>query len=74
MDVQMPQMDGQEATRTIRALGTWKAQTIPIIAMTANVFPEDVQNCLAAGMSEHIGKPLDNSEVIRLLKQYLIQR
>jgi len=50
MDLQMPVMDGFEATRTIRALDCEKAKTIPIIAMTANVFKEDVENCLAAGM------------------------
>jgi PAS domain S-box-containing protein len=71
MDVQMPEMDGLEATRMIRALGTPKARTIPIVAMTANVFREDVERCLAAGMNSHIGKPLDFDSVFEKLKAYL---
>jgi len=71
MDVQMPEMDGYEATRTIRALDTPTAATIPIIAMTANVFREDVEKCLAAGMNDHVGKPLDLSEVLKVLRTYL---
>jgi len=71
MDLQMPEMDGYEATRKIRALGTPKAMAIPIIAMTANVFREDVERCLAAGMNDHIGKPLDIEEVLQALRQYL---
>ena len=59
MDVQMPIMDGYEATRRIRALDFQKAATIPIIAMTANVFREDIAKCLAAGMDSHVGKPLN---------------
>jgi CheY-like chemotaxis protein len=59
MDVQMPEMDGYEATRIIRAMDLPKAKTIPIIAMTANVFREDVEKCFAAGMNAHTGKPLD---------------
>ena len=71
MDVQMPEMDGYEATRTIRALGVPKAKSIPILAMTANVFREDVEQCLAAGMNNHVGKPLDFDEVLELLQAYL---
>jgi CheY-like chemotaxis protein len=59
MDVQMPGLDGLEATRRIRALDVPRAKTIPIIAMTANVFREDIERCLAAGMNDHLGKPLD---------------
>ena len=59
MDIQMPVMDGYEATRIIRASGHPEAQTIPIIAMTANAFEEDVQTALAAGMSAHTAKPID---------------
>jgi CheY-like chemotaxis protein len=71
MDVQMPEMDGYEATRKIRALEIPRAKTIPIIAMTANVFREDVENCLAAGMNGHVGKPLDYDEVLDWLRKYL---
>ena len=71
MDMQMPEMDGLEATRRIRALDTPKAKDIPIIAMTANVFKVDVENCLAAGMDGHVGKPLDFKEVLDKLRTYL---
>jgi CheY-like chemotaxis protein len=71
MDVQMPEMDGYEATRQIRASGAPNAGTIPIIAMTANVFKEDVEQCLAAGMNAHVGKPLDMQDMMDKLRQYL---
>jgi len=71
MDVQMPEMDGYQATRRIRALELPRANTIPIIAMTANVFKEDVVKCLEAGMNGHIGKPLDYHEVIVMLRNLL---
>ena len=71
MDVQMPEMDGYQATRTIRAMDFAKAKTIPIIAMTANVFKEDVERSLAAGMNGHIGKPLDFGNVLGMLNEYL---
>jgi CheY-like chemotaxis protein len=71
MDVQMPGMDGLEATRLIRASGTANATSIPIIAMTANVFREDVASCLAAGMNGHIGKPIDIGIVMDKLQHYL---
>ena len=72
MDLQMPEMDGYEAARTIRALDVPEAKTIPIIAMTANVFKEDVEKCFAAGMDGHIGKPLDMDEVTEVMNKYLI--
>ncbi|MDR1328381.1 MAG: response regulator, partial [Oscillospiraceae bacterium] len=74
MDVQMPEMDGYEATRKIRALGTPRAAKIPVVAMTANVFREDVEKCIAAGMNDHLGKPLDIAEVLEKLREYLNKR
>jgi signal transduction histidine kinase len=68
MDLQMPEMDGYEATRRIRALDFSGAKTIPIIAMTANVFREDIEKCLDAGMNGHVGKPLDLAEVMTKLR------
>ena len=69
MDIRMPIMDGFETTRYIRALDRQDASTIPIIAMTANAFDEDVRNCLEAGMNAHIGKPID----VELLYQKLTE-
>jgi len=74
MDLQMPEMDGYEATRRIRALEVPAAKTIPIVAMTANVFREDVESCLEAGMNSHIGKPLNLNETLDKLRAYLPQR
>jgi len=71
MDIQMPGMDGYEATRQIRASGLPRADTIPIIAMTANVLQEDIDNCIAAGMNDHLGKPVNINEVIHKLGEYL---
>jgi signal transduction histidine kinase/CheY-like chemotaxis protein len=68
MDVQMPEMDGYEATRQIRALKTSEAKTIRIVAMTANVFRDDIERCLEAGMDDHIGKPVDFHELIDKLR------
>jgi hemerythrin-like metal-binding protein len=73
MDVQMPEMDGYEATRRIRALDIPRASSIPIVAMTANVFREDIEKALAAGMNDHLGKPLDLEEVLAKLRKYLLQ-
>ena len=71
MDLQMPEMDGFEATRLIRGINSPEAREIPIIAMTANVFKEDIEKCLNAGMNGHIGKPLDIGEILNTLKAYL---
>jgi CheY-like chemotaxis protein/two-component sensor histidine kinase len=77
MDVQMPEMDGYEATQKIRALeakrfeGTEYVSHIPIIAMSANVFKEDIERCLASGMNDHVGKPLDFEIVLEKLRRYL---
>ena len=71
MDIQMPEMDGYEATRRIRALPFPWARQIPIVAMTANVFREDVDKCLAAGMNDHMGKPIDLNSILQKLHTYL---
>jgi adenylate kinase family enzyme len=71
MDIQMPGMDGITATRLIRELGTEKAKNIPIVAMTANVFKEDIDACLAAGMNDHLSKPLDLGQIMAKLRLYL---
>jgi CheY-like chemotaxis protein/PAS domain-containing protein len=71
MDMQMPEMDGLEATSRIRAMGTQKSASIPIIAMTANVFREDIEKCLRVGMNDHVGKPLDMEEVLSKLRKYI---
>ncbi|MCL2067156.1 MAG: ATP-binding protein [Treponema sp.] len=72
MDVQMPEMDGFEATRRIRAIeGELSVEQIPIIAMTASVFREDIEKCYEVGMNGHIGKPLNFEEVIDKLRIYL---
>ena len=71
MDVQMPEMDGCEATRMIRALDIPKAKQIPIIAMTANAFKEDVAMCISCGMNDHLAKPIDVEAVTRKLIFYL---
>ena len=72
MDMQMPEIDGLEATRLIRALDIPQAKTVPIIAMTANAFREDVVKCLEAGMNGHLGKPLDFEAVFNKLRTYLM--
>ncbi|MDR0389978.1 MAG: PTS transporter subunit EIIC [Spirochaetaceae bacterium] len=87
MDVQMPELDGYEATRRIREFERERnaprfsgedlppeAPGIPIIAMTANVFKEDVERCLAAGMNSHLGKPLVLEDVLAVLRNYLTEK
>ena len=74
MDLQMPEMDGYDATKNIRAFDNEWAKTIPIIAMTANVFKEDVENCLKVGMNDHIGKPLNFDSVLQILRRYLFRQ
>jgi len=71
MDIQMPEMDGITATKKIRAMDSEKAKKIPIVAMTANVFREDIEKYNEAGMNEHLGKPLNFPDVLRILHKYL---
>jgi CheY-like chemotaxis protein len=70
MDVQMPVMDGYEATRAIRAMDHPRAKTVPIIAITANVFKEDIKKCIVAGMNDHLGKPLGFEDMRDMLQKY----
>ena len=67
MDVQMPVMNGYEATKAIRRSSHELAMTIPIIAMTANAFSEDIQHSLAAGMNAHLSKPLNVQELMNTI-------
>lgn len=73
MDVRMPEMNGYESTRAIRALDHPDAQTIPIIAMTADAFSEDIKRCMESGMNAHTAKPINLTEMISLLKKYIIK-
>jgi CheY-like chemotaxis protein len=73
MDIQMPVMNGLDATRAIRALPNWAAE-IPIIAMTADAFSENVTECLAAGMNGHIAKPIDIKLVLKEIRRIREER
>ncbi len=72
MDMRMPVMDGLSAARAIRATGTQEAKTIPIIALTANAFEEDVQHSLQAGMNAHLSKPVDPDLLVATLSELMI--
>jgi signal transduction histidine kinase/BarA-like signal transduction histidine kinase len=67
MDIRMPVMDGFAAARAIRSMNRPDAAAVPIIAMTADVFPEDVQKCLDAGMNDHLAKPIDVQKMMQVL-------
>lgn len=69
MDIMMPKLNGLDATRKIRALKRLDAKTVPIIAMSANAFVEDIMNSKIAGMNMHLAKPLDETKLINALKQ-----
>ena len=71
MDIQMPVMNGFEATKAIRALGGAYVTALPIIAMSANAYEEDVRDCLAAGMNGHIAKPFNPAELMRILRRFI---
>jgi CheY-like chemotaxis protein len=72
MDIKMPQMDGYAATAKIRAMDAVQARNIPIVAMTANVFKEDAEHCINAGMNGHISKPIDRVEVLWAMQRFIV--
>jgi PAS domain S-box-containing protein len=74
MDVQMPVMDGLTATRRIRALSLPAAATTPIVAMTANVLPEQIAKCVEAGMDGHLGKPMNTTELLNTIAHWSAHR
>jgi CheY-like chemotaxis protein len=71
MDMRMPEMDGLEATRIIRAMDRPDARTIPIIALTANAFDEDVQQSMQAGLNAHLSKPVEPETLFRTLEELI---
>ena len=71
MDMRMPEMDGLEATRTIRGMEREDAKTIPIIALTANAFDEDVQRSLQAGLNAHLSKPVEPEALFSTLESLI---
>jgi len=71
LDWKMPEMDGLEATRAIRALDRADAQNVPIVALTANAFDEDVQRSLQAGMNAHLSKPVDPEHLYQTLEELI---
>ena len=71
MDIQMPLMDGYEAAQKIRCSQKLQAGTVPIVAMSGNVFAEDVQAAKQAGMNAHIGKPVDIDAICKVLHELL---
>ena len=71
MDIQMPEMDGLEATRAIRAMERVDAKSIPIIALTANAFDEDVQRSMQAGLNAHLSKPVEPEALFRTLESLI---
>ena len=70
MDIEMPEMDGLETTKAIRGLSREDAGSVPIIAMSANAFADDITRSKAAGMNAHLSKPLDFEELFRTIKRY----
>ena len=71
MDVMMPVMDGLTAARTIRAMERKDAREVPIFAMTANAFTDDIEESRKAGMNEHLAKPLDAEKMMQMIRHYL---
>jgi CheY-like chemotaxis protein len=71
MDVQMPIMDGYQASSAIRHLDRSDALNVPIIALTANAFKEDIDKALQAGMNAHIAKPIKTDKIVEIMSQHL---
>ena len=71
MDMRMPEMDGLEATRIIRAMDRADAKSIPIIALTANAFDEDVQRSMQAGLNAHLSKPVEPDTLFEILESLI---
>ena len=71
MDVMMPEMDGLEATRKIRQLVRKDVKTMPIVAMTANAFAEDVNRSIESGMNAHMSKPFEKKDMVQILIRYM---
>ena len=71
MDLMMPELNGIQATKLIRSMNRADASTIPIIAMTANAFKEDMEMSREAGMNEHLAKPLDSQKIITTIAKYI---
>ena len=74
MDIQMPGLDGYNATAAIRSLDRDDVKQMPIVAMTANAFAEDINHAVSAGMNEHIAKPVDMAQLERIMIKYLSRR
>ena len=70
MDIMMPNMNGYEATRAIRAMNRTDAKRVPIVAMSANAFADDVAYSRESGMSDHLAKPIDADKLVRALARY----
>jgi hemerythrin-like metal-binding protein len=74
MDIHMPEMNGFEATREIRSLNTVQSVEVPIIAMTASIFKEEITKCLGAGMNDHVGKPIDPDVLYITIKKHILNK
>lgn len=74
MDIRMPVMDGLQAARAIRSLDRPDAKTVPVIALTANAYDEDIQKCMDAGMNAHLAKPLSPQTLYDLLAEKIEER
>ena len=71
MDIQMPVMNGYEAARRIRSIGRGDTDDIPIIAMTANAFADDIKEALDSGMNDHLAKPVEVSKLLEMMEKWL---